>query len=145
MNTANAIRPQNIIMSVGITFLLALSLMFMSSKVSAEVLSQGGWVGKQYSIQGGWEVKQKNGQTVIRFSDDFKTKSGPDLKVFLSRKDIANVNGRNATQDAIKLDVLASNKGAQEYVLPQGVSLSDFSSILIHCEAYSVLWGGSAI
>ncbi len=145
MNTATATRQQNIILSIGITFLIALSMMFMAPKVSAEVLSQGGWVSKQYSIQGGWEISQKNGQTVIRFSDDFKTKAGPDLKVFLSKKNISDVTGRNATQDAIQLDVLASNKGAQEYVLPQGVSLSDFSSLLIHCEAYSVLWGGSAI
>ena len=88
MNTATATRQQNIILSIGITFLIALSMMFMAPKVSAEVLSQGGWVSKQYSIQGGWEISQKNGQTVIRFSDDFKTKAGPDLKVFLSKKEI---------------------------------------------------------
>jgi len=39
-------------------------------------------------------------QTIIRFHNNFKTKKGPDLKVFLSKKSIKDVTGRNATQDA---------------------------------------------
>lgn len=145
MNIATAVRRQDFSWTIGATILLALSMLLLAPKVSAELVKQGSWVSKQYSIQGGWEVAQKDGQTVIRFSDDFRTKAGPDLKVFLSRKDFNDVTGRNATEDAIKLDFLASNAGSQEYVLPQGLSLGDFSSLLIHCEQYSVLWGGSAL
>jgi len=55
------------------------------------------------------------------------------------------VNGRNATQDSVMISVLNANSGTQDYVLPAGINIEDFSTILIHCEAYSVLWGGAAI
>lgn len=105
----------------------------------------GTWVNKQYQINGAWEIDNRNGQTVIRFKDGFKTKGGPDLKVFLSKSDISNVTGKNATQNATFLAKLKSTNGNQEYVLPQGLNIDDYASLLIHCEAFSVLWGGANI
>ena len=112
---------------------------------SAQALPSGDFVKKKKSIKGDWTVVQENGQTIIRFSDDFKTKNGPDLKIFLSPQSIDSVNGKTAVNDAVLLGVLKSTKGRQDYVVPNGVSLSNFSSVLIHCEAYSVLWGGGAL
>ena len=100
---------------------------------------------KTYSVSGGITVEQRGSQTVIVFSDDFRTRSGPDLKVFLSRNDVASSTGTNATANAVKLGVLKDNRGAQEYVLPEGVNIADFSSVLVHCEAFSKLWGGADI
>jgi len=103
------------------------------------------FIKKKYNIKGQWKVVQKNGQTIIRFSDDFKTKNGPDLKVFLSPQSVGDVTGKTALQGAVTLGVLKSNKGTQDYIIPKGVSLANFSSVLIHCEAYSVLWGGGRL
>ncbi len=124
---------------------LGLMSLLVHTTSHAEVLTQGGWVNKQYKIKGGWEVVNKNNQTVIKFDSSFKTKSGPDLKIFLSKKNIGKVTGRTATQDAIMLSVLQSNSGAQEYVVPAGVNINDYQSLLIHCEAFSVLWGGGQL
>lgn len=100
---------------------------------------------KSFSLKGSVSVEQRGDRTVIVFSDDFRTKNGPDLKVFLSKNAVSEATGRNATTNAIRLGVLKSNKGGQEYVLPEGVTLTDFSSVLVHCEAYSKLWGGADI
>lgn len=100
---------------------------------------------KKYKIQGDWRIVQEGGQTLIRFSEDFKTKNGPDLKVFLSPQALSDVTGKTALNGAVKLGKLTSNSGSQDYVLPAGISLSDFSSVLIHCEAFSVLWGGGEL
>lgn len=100
---------------------------------------------KTYALKGAVTVEQRGEQTVLVFSDDFRTKKGPDLKVFLSKNAVASATGANATTDAIRLGALTSNKGAQEYVLPAGVSLSDYASVLVHCEAFSKLWGGADI
>ena len=105
----------------------------------------GVWVNKDYKIKGEWSIEQKGDQQIILLSDQFKTKKGPDLKIFLSPKSIDSVTGANATDGAVLVSVLKSHKGAQEYVLPDGVDLNDFQAILIHCEAYSVLWGGTNI
>ena len=111
--------------------------------VEAGVVDSGAWTKKQYKIKGDWELDVSGDQTIIRFHNNFKTKKGPDLKVFLSKKSIKDVTGRNATQDAVLVAVLKSNKGAQEYVLPANIDINDYDSLLIHCEAFSVLWGGA--
>ncbi len=110
----------------------------------AEIAGQGSWVGKQKSIDGAWQIEKRNGQTVIRFSDGFNTNRGPDLKLFLSKRDISNVNGNNAA-DGVFLSKLKNNQGFQEYVLPGNIDINDYASLLIHCESFSVLWGGTNI
>ena len=90
-------------------------------------------------------VKSADGSAVIRFSDDFKASNGPDLKVFLNPKRVSDVTGKTATQGAVLLSPLKANTGVQEYTLPAGVNLADFESVLVHCEQFSVLWGGADI
>ncbi len=113
--------------------------------VQVEKTIEGQFVQKSKRLKGSYEVVQENGQTIIRFADDFKTVNGPDLKVFLSPNTIENTTGRNATDGAVLLGFVKSKKGTQDYVLPAGVTLADFNSVLIHCEAFSVLWGGGNI
>ena len=108
-------------------------------------LAQADFQKKTYSLKGGITVEQRGSQTVIVFSDDFRTKNGPDLKVFLSRNDVASSTGTNATSNAVRLGKLKDNRGGQEYVLPAGVNIADFNSVLVHCEAFSKLWGGADI
>lgn len=103
------------------------------------------FVKKSKSIKGSFHVVERGEKTFIVFSDDFKAKRGPDLKVFLSPTGIRSANGKNAVTGSINLGKLQTNKGAQEYEVPAGVDLANFESVLVHCEAYSVLWGGSDI
>jgi len=98
-------------------------------------LPSGEFVKKKKSIKGNWSVVQENGQTIIRFANDFKTKNGPDLKIFLSPQTIQAVNGKTATAGSINLGVLKSTKGTQDYIVPAGVDISNFNSVLVHCEA----------
>lgn len=101
------------------------------------------FIKKRKSIKGSFTVVTENGQTLIRFSDDFKTKNGPDLKVFLSPQGISDVTGKTAVNGALLLGELKSTKGTQDYSVPEGISLSDYTSVLVHCEEFAVLWGGS--
>lgn len=105
----------------------------------------GDFVRKNKTLKGSYEVFERNGQTVIRFAENFKASNGPDLKVFLSPNTIETATGRNATKGSVLLDFVKSNKGAQEYIVPTGVDITNFNSVLIHCEAFSVLWGGGNI
>jgi len=111
----------------------------------ADKVQSGTFEKSSFTINGDWQIVRENGQMIFRLSDDFKTKNGPDLKLFISPKPVEDLNGITATTDAVRLAVLRSTKGAQEYVIPAGVDLSQFGSILIHCEAFSKLWGGANI
>ncbi|MEM7728004.1 MAG: DM13 domain-containing protein [Pseudomonadota bacterium] len=100
---------------------------------------------KSFSLDGSVSVERRGERTVLVFSDDFRTKRGPDLKVFLSTNSVSDATGVNATVDAVRLGALSSNRGGQEYILPEGVNIADYSSVLVHCEAFSKLWGGADI
>ena len=90
-------------------------------------------------------MTERDGKTFITFSDKFKTKGGPDLKVLLSPNSEKDVSGKNAIEGAVRLGELTKSKGAQEYEIPANVDLAQYSTVLIHCEAYSILWGGGAL
>lgn len=103
------------------------------------------FVKKSKSIKGSFKLVERGDKTFVVFSSDFKAKRGPDLKVFLSPTAIKSASGKNAVKGSINLGALKTNKGSQEYEVPAGIDLARFESVLVHCEEYSVLWGGSDI
>ena len=111
----------------------------------AELAQSGNFKNVTYGVKGSWSIVKENGHTVLRFSDDFNTKNGPDLKLFLSPNKVENLTGKTALNQAVRLSVLKSNKGGQDYVIPVTIDITEFGSILIHREAFSVLWGGANI
>lgn len=112
-----------------------------SVAVAAE-LPSGTFVKKKKKLKGAWEVVQRGDKTFIVFGEDFRAANGPDLKIFLSPQTVADVTGKTAVNGAINIGELKATKGTQEYEVPAGINLDDFNSVLVHCEAYSVLWGG---
>jgi len=100
------------------------------------------FVQKRYKIEGTAKIEDIDGSTHLVLSEDFKTKNGPDLKVYLTRKPIDSLTGQDVKNDATKIGVLKSNKGAQSYIIPAELNLSEYESVVIHCEAFTVLWGG---
>lgn len=100
---------------------------------------------KDRDIRGSFEIRDIGGAKTIVFSDDFSTKSGPDLKILLSPKPFAQITGNNATQGAVTLGLLKSTKGKQVYSVPDDVDLSQMKSLLIHCVKFSKLWGGAPL
>ncbi|MEM7195250.1 MAG: DM13 domain-containing protein [Pseudomonadota bacterium] len=111
--------------------------------MAEQTLSEGGWTGLGYDIDGGWSIVDRDSKRYIVFDENFDTKNGPDLKVYLSKKSVNTVQGRTVVKSSIEISPLKSASGTQEYEIPADVELDDFKSLLIHCEAYSHLWGGS--
>jgi hypothetical protein len=97
---------------------------------------------KRYSIDGTAKIVRTENETRIVFDDAFKTRGGPDLKVYLSKKPLSEIQNENVSDNSVKISVLRSKKGAQSYIIPENIDLSDYKSVLIHCEAFEVLWGG---
>lgn len=127
-----------------IALFLATVLINLSFADEHEITS-GTWTTKSNAIQGGWEIIARDDKKIIIFDEHFKTKKGPDLKVYLSKETIKNVTDDNVAQSSVKIGPLQAHSGAQEYQIPDDIDLHEFSSMLIHCEAYSHLWGGAAL
>ncbi len=128
----------------GFFFSLILTSILVEPNFAADdLIDQGAWQEKGYSIKGEWQIVQRDNQKFIVFNEDFKTKKGPDLKVYLSKVGIQGLDGDRVNSSSVKISPLESHKGAQEYLIPESVNLDDFKSLVIHCEAYSHLWGGA--
>ena len=121
------------------------SLLAINSYADAHALHAGEWTTKKYSIKGGWKIVKEDGKHYIELDSAFKTKNAPDLKLFLSKQAIQSTNGKNATDNAVLVSELKSNKGAQRYLIPSNINVADYKTLLLHCEQYSVLWGGSTL
>lgn len=94
-------------------------------------------------LNGSWSIETRDDGAYIVLSDDFQTSNAPDLKIFLSQQDVNDVRDRTATRNAVLVSKLKSTSGAQEYKLPADFSKDAYTSVLIHCEQFSVFWGGA--
>ena len=121
---------------------IILSLIVLTTTAFAGDTAEKPFVKKRYTIQGSAKVETVDGQNRLVFSEDFKTKNGPDLKVYLSKRPLASLSAQDVDESAVRLSVLKSHRGAQSYTIPADINLDDYESVVIQCEAYTVLWGG---
>src|SRR5919108_1351060 len=81
-------------------------------------------------------IKLSDGSNFVRL-EDFRSTNGPDLYVYLST-DKGNF-------DFVNLGRLKGNVGNQNYEIPQGTDLSKYDTVLIWCQAFSVLFGSAEL
>ena len=124
--------------------LLSALLLPVAAAFAGETVDEGEkpFVKKRYTIEGSAKIETIDGESRLVFSEDFKTKNGPDLKLYISKKPLAALSAQDVDESAVRLAVLKSHQGAQSYTLPADLDLTAYESIVIQCEAYTVLWGG---
>ena len=93
-----------------------------------ETISEGVWTKKSNKIKGSWAIEQREDGAYLVLDEAFKTRNAPDLKFVLSNNTVAGVNGKNAMEEALFVENLKSNKGAQSYRLPD--NYGDYSTLL---------------
>ena len=113
------------------------------AEAASGTLASGTWTKKTFSAKGSWTLSAENGVTTISLDDNFSTRNAPDLKIFLSPLSAAEVKNKTAVPGSLLIAPLQSNKGRQSYVVPAGTDLSQYKSVIIHCEAYTKLWSAA--
>ena len=126
-------------------FVLLFFVVAFASLSVAQPLAEGDWTKKTASISGNWSIVEERGSHFLILSDDFKTKKAPDLKLFLSSRDLSAIDGSNATSQAVFIAKLKNVRGGQRYSIPGDIDLDKHSTLLLHCEKYSKVWGGATI
>ena len=128
--------------------IITLAALLLPFTATADTVASGSLEQDSFftKLEGDWQIESVGDETRIVFAENFSAKKAPDLKVFLSRRDFGDINGRNAADsEAVLIAPLSSFEGQMSFVVPDGVDLNDFASLIVHCEAYSKLWGGSAL
>ena len=106
------------------------------------VLSTGTFISGEHDTSGTvLVVALPDGSLVVRF-EDLDTSNGPDLRVVLSTDDASDAwkyDGRHI------LGELKGNIGDQNYTIPLDVDLTQFGSVVIWCERFSVAFGAAPL
>lgn len=124
------------------TFSVVLAISLVAVIANAD--SSGTWQKKSQKIKGSWSIVQQDEGFVLNLGEGFSTRNAPDLKLVLTKQSLADVNNKNALAgEHVIVSLLESNKGAQSYALPD--DYADYDTLLIHCEKFSKLWGGTSI
>lgn len=102
----------------------------------ATLVSQSNFASNAHPTSGNVRVYAKNGSKFLVF-EGFKTDSGPDLRVYIS-KTTSNI-------DFIDLGTLKSTSGNFYYSFNNSVSTVEYKYVLIWCEDFSVLFGNALL
>lgn len=86
------------------------------------------------TVNGGAEIRKEKTNSFVALVN-FTISSGPDLKVYLSKKDVPS--------EFVNLGALENGK--LSYEIPQGVNIEDYPYVLIHCQQYNHLFAIAAI
>jgi Electron transfer DM13 len=78
-------------------------------------------------------------ERVVFLETDFEVGPGPAFHVLLVPKASIRNSADVKEQMYVDLGGLRAFKGSQRYVIPAGVKLADFPSVVIWCERFSVL------
>jgi hypothetical protein len=108
-------------------------------------VGQGTFVGADSFHLGSGDaiILQQGDQSVLRF-ENFDVTNGPDLHVILS----SNPNPTSSSDigdDYIDLGSLKGNQGNQNYEIPADVDLSQYSSVVIYCMPFHVVFSTATL
>lgn len=111
-----------------------------STETLNEVITDGGMV-KYAGSFSGTDNQQVSGEAKIYLInnkyqlklENFRTDNGPDLKVYLSKKD--------RPSEFISFGAIKSTNGNQVYEITGTPDFTIYRYVLIHCERYNHLYG----
>ena len=102
------------------------------------LLLQGSFYGVAHNGSGTASAYQlADGSHILRL-ENFQVENGPDLYVYLVPVDpVPNQSGSDIP-GSVSLGKLKGNIGDQNYDVPAGLDLSQYKSVVIWCQAFSV-------
>jgi hypothetical protein len=104
-------------------------------------LATGSFVSRnRYTVTGtATTYRLQDGQRLLRL-EDFESTNGPDLFVYLTAAG-AGDDDDVLDVDFVDLGVLSGNIGNQNYVIPAGVDLDRYTTVVIWCRRFTSSFG----
>lgn len=130
-------------------FFTAMMLIITVAEAQGQVVFSGEFErdSRWTTFEGSWSIVKEGDSYKVVLADNFEAKKAPDLKIFLSKAAFDDITGKNAVKkgEPVLVAKLTSYKGKASYAIPSGINPADYATIIIHCEEYSKLWGGSPL
>ena len=101
--------------------------------------ASGQFVAVEHPTTGQASIIEEDGKKYLELGQDFTSDRGPALEVILHQ---ANAVGLKVEESSyVSLGALQSFNGAQRYLIPDEVDLSDYKSVAIWCEEFNATFG----
>ncbi len=101
-----------------------------------------------YTVSGSFEIVEEPGRVLIELDEDFSARGVPDLVLYLSNSSTSNA-GATVIAEVSSLrgsDFPKFNtSGAQTLVVPSGVNVENYSTVLLYCRRFGVRVGFGTI
>jgi len=118
------------------------------SAIAPRELVKGELISHEHASSGTVKVLElADGSRILRF-EGLDTSDGPDLRVWLSDAPVVEgPAGWYVFDDGPHLDLgaLKANKGDQNYAIPAGANLADYSSVSIWCARFAVSFAAAEL
>jgi Electron transfer DM13 len=111
-----------------------------ASTLGQTPLAMGRFIGVNdgiHNAEGLAKIIRLDDASMILRLENFKATNGPDLYVYLSTDKSAS--------DIVNLGRLKGNIGNQNYDIPEGTDFSKYHTVLIWCQAFTVLFGSAEL
>jgi Electron transfer DM13 len=82
---------------------------------------------------------------VLRLNGDFVAGPGPNFWIYLNTRAVGEEKDFNADAGRVKIAPLKSFKGAQNFVLPEGIDPAKFHTVTIWCESFGAYIGSGVL
>ena len=119
----------------------------LPDELMVSVVSEGTFQGADRAHQGSGNamlLQTATGSHLMRFTE-FEVTNGPDLEVWLVA-DGAPASSRDVLDSQwVSLGQLKGNIGDQTYTIPDDVDVGQFSSVVVWCEQFSVLFSVASL
>jgi hypothetical protein len=118
------------------------------SAIAPRELATGVLISHEHASSGMVKILElPDGSRILRF-EGLDTSDGPDLRVWLSDAPVVEgAAGWYVFDDGTHLDLgaLKANKGDQNYQIPPGANLADYSSVSIWCARFAVSFAAAEL
>lgn len=116
----------------------------MPTDTGPAVLRTGSFVSRDHPTSGTAEVIELGDGALLLRLEDFATDNGPSLQVYLSTAPVDAGHGA-FDDDFVHLGALKGNIGNQNYDIPAGTDLDNYTTVVIWCDPFNVAFGAAAL
>jgi hypothetical protein len=114
------------------------SIAVISKTTAASTLASGDFQKSEHPTSGNAQIVMQSGKKYLKFDGNFQSDDGPDLFVVLHRQASPKNYGK---ADYVNLGRLKKVSGRQMYIIPNGVNIGHFKSVVIWCRKFNATFG----
>lgn len=112
----------------------------MEAMSDSSSISSGTFEERFHSVEGSAKIIQKDGESFLVFSEDFKTFPGPSLHIILSSHNNPSNKDQVHQEPSLDLGKIEGRSGQQMYKIPSNYNPEDFKSAIIYCKPFKVIF-----